>query len=53
MAEPRDRRKRRSSGEVKDEPGAEERFDRLLKRALHTPPPRKQAAESKPKPKKR
>ena len=29
-------------GEVKDEPGAEERFKGILKRALSTPPPRKQ-----------
>jgi hypothetical protein len=34
--------------EIKDEPGAEERFARILKRALNTPPSRKQDA-NKPK----
>jgi hypothetical protein len=30
--------------EVKDEPGAEERFDRIIKRALTTPPKHKKKA---------
>ncbi|MEQ1718357.1 MAG: hypothetical protein ABL907_20640 [Hyphomicrobium sp.] len=29
--------------EIKDEPGADERFDRILKRALTTPPSKKTA----------
>jgi hypothetical protein len=33
---------------VKDEPGAEERFKGILRRALNTPPPRKQAAAKPP-----
>jgi hypothetical protein len=28
--------------EIKDEPGADQRFSNILKRALNTPPPRKQ-----------
>jgi hypothetical protein len=43
---------RRSSGgepapPIKDEPGAEQRFGNILKRALNTPPPRKQASAVK------
>lgn len=34
---------------IKDEPGADQRFSNILKRALHTPPKRKQAAAAKPK----
>ena len=33
---------------IKDEPGAEQRFKGILKRALNTPPPRKRAAGKKP-----
>lgn len=32
---------------IKDEPGAEDRFQHILKRALHTPPPRKQKPKAK------
>jgi hypothetical protein len=32
---------------IKDEPGAEERFKGILKRALNTPPTRKQDAKRK------
>jgi hypothetical protein len=39
-------RKTDKSAEVKDEPGAEERFKGILKRALHTPPPRKQESSA-------
>ena len=36
---------------IEDEPGAEDRFKGILKRALHTPPSRKQASAVKTKPK--
>lgn len=32
---------------VEDEPGAEDRFKRILGRALNTPPPRKKADEAR------
>lgn len=49
---------RRSSGgepkpPIKDEPGAEQRFGNILKRALNTPPPRKQSGDGKRKPAKK
>jgi hypothetical protein len=34
--------------EIKDEPGADQRFSNILKRALNTPPPRKKGGQ-KPK----
>jgi hypothetical protein len=40
-------RKKKSTDEVKDEPGAEERFKGILKRALNTPPKRKAEAEQR------
>jgi hypothetical protein len=43
--------RKKKPDEIKDEPGAEERFKGILKRALNTPPPRKQAGEPKAKPK--
>jgi hypothetical protein len=43
--------KKPQKDEIKDEPGAEERFDRILKRALTTPPKRKSGSEKKEKPK--
>ena len=42
-----------SKDEIKDEPGADQRFGNILKRALNTPPPRKQDAASKRKPAKK
>ena len=45
-------RKKKSTDEIKDEPGAEERFKGILKRALNTRPPRKQQSVAKAAPKK-
>ena len=39
--------KKKSKPEIQDEPGAEERFKGILKRALNTPPARKQDAKRK------
>jgi hypothetical protein len=39
---PKHRDAQRSKNELEDEPGAEQRFKSILKRALSTPPSRKQ-----------
>jgi hypothetical protein len=46
-------RKKAEPDKIKDEPGAEERFKGILKRALNTPPPRKRGAAPKGKPAKK
>lgn len=38
--------KKKSKPEIQDEPGAEERFKGILKRALNTPPPRKREGKA-------
>ena len=43
-----DTRKKKPKDAIEDEPGAEQRFKGILKRALNTPPPRKQD-QNKPK----
>jgi hypothetical protein len=45
-------KKKLGKPEIKDEPGAEARFSRILKKALSTPPGRKALAVKRGKPKK-
>ena len=49
MADPKKRStgQRKSSKTIVDEPGADQRFSNILKRALNTPPKRKGGADRK------
>ena len=49
MKAPKDKRK---NVEIVDEPGAEERFEQIVKRALTTPPKQKRPGDNKHKSKK-